>query len=194
MAKIKVQIDKDATGFPSIVTITDRGKKLKVTSIPMEGFTIDGPRSIMPSAFETFRVIMPRVSYQKEVGLIQAEDNTQVTSGGAAADTYVLVKTLGTILTETHDIYKVIVTFWALANTATVKVTYEEEGAAEMTWLEQSTTDTDPVTYIGILSDKIDTDTVFRVYVKNSAIGVDETLTEQLTFFGDKISAVGHLF
>jgi len=59
MPKIKVQIDRNASGIPSIATIRRGRKKLKIDFSPDTGFVIEGSSKSLPSFSEIARMIYP---------------------------------------------------------------------------------------------------------------------------------------
>jgi len=59
MPKIKVQIDRDASGIPSIATIRRGRKKLKIDFSPDTGFIIEGSSKSLPSFSEIAGLIYP---------------------------------------------------------------------------------------------------------------------------------------
>lgn len=192
MTKMTVEVNKDAYGFPSIVSITKEGKTLQVTTNPDMGFTIEGPRGLLPDVMEAFRVILPRVSYHQEVGVTQGEENTEVTNNTTA---YVLVKTVGLILSESHIFHSMVLSLKAEVGTETsyIKVTVQPEGKAETTFYEGSTSSVAYIIKTVTTAQKLNTNTVFRVYLKNSVAG-HKAFSKQMMLVGDNVNLVGHLF
>lgn len=194
MTKMTVEVNKDQYGFPSIVTITKEGKTLRVTTNPDMGFTIEGPRGLLPDVMEAFRVILPRVSYQKEVDVIQAEENTEVSSSVVA---YTLMKAMGLQLSESRTGTGIILSFWTdnVAIAAGLKLTYQIEGGAETTWFEETTTSTIPIIIRKTLcaANMINMPVTVRLYLKRAAAG-GSSYSKQLTMLGDIMRLMGHVF
>lgn len=185
-----VSVLKDEVGFPSIVEVTKGRRKLKVTTDPNQGFTIEAPRSLLPDPMDAFRVVMPRVSYQKTVDEIQGEDNTEVSYNAA---NYELKKVIGVELNSSRNLTEVIATFKALGvGTAYIKITYEVTGGSETTWLEESIASQTYVVVQNTLQIPLEDWAIIRVYLKASA--GETAYNKQLTVVGDVISIVGHLF
>jgi len=192
MPKMKVEVLKDNVGFPSIVNITKNGRTMKVTSDPNMGFTIEGQSGVLPDYMEAFRVILPRVSYQKEVGVTQAEDNTIVSTNVAA---WTLLKSVGIQLSDSRSLDRIIATYRTnnVAQAAFLRVTYQTATVGETVLLEVSTNSDTYDVVNNTLQNPINEPVIIRAYLM-TALAPNSAFNQQLTLIGDNISLVGHLF
>ena len=191
MPKMTIKIAKDTLGFPSIVDIDKSGKKLKITTDSGVGFTIEGRRGTLPDFMEAYSVVLPRISHQKEADVIQGEDFTEVSSVGAG---YKLSKVLGVQLSESKTVNRVIATLKSedAAITAGIKVTYQAEGGAETTLIEDSTNSTVYLIYSANIAPDLFEFITFRVYLFGA--GAFSGYNAQFTTIGDKLAIVGQMF
>lgn len=193
LAKITVKVLRDDEKAPMHVEITKGYRRpLKVDFQPAVGFILEGSRRDLPTVGEIISMIyQERLSSQKEVDCIQAEDNTLVTATGTS---YELVKVLGVYLSESRTVTKVAASTKNDSGSATkLKVTSQVSGGSEETILEESTTSMTEVVFTVALPTALHQYVILRVYL-NAQSGAVIASNQQFTAFGDLVTELVHAF